>query len=134
MSESRIIVFDGVCVLCSGWVRFVLKRDRQCLFQFAAMQSTTGRRLLTQHGIDPDDPITFLLLDADKPYTDTDAALRIVSQFGMAWRLFACVVGLIPRALRNSLYRWIAGNRYGMFGRRAICFLPPPNEASRFLK
>ena len=88
MNGRKIIVFDGVCVLCSAWIGFVIKRDNAREFLFAAMQSDTGRALLVQHGVDPDDPVTFLLVDAGMPYTDTDAALRIVSWFGRGWRLF----------------------------------------------
>jgi len=98
------------------------------------MQSATGRALLTRHGIDPDDPVTFLLIDAGAAYTDTDAALRIVSRFGFAWRLFASIIGIIPRSLRNALYRWIARHRYRLFGRHEVCLIPPANEAHRFLR
>jgi predicted DCC family thiol-disulfide oxidoreductase YuxK len=134
MSESKTIVFDGVCVLCSAWVGFVIKRDRAREFRFAAMQTDTGRALLTQHGVDPDDPVTFLLIDAGIAYTDTDAALRVVDSFGFVWRLFSSVVRVIPRSLRNALYRWIARNRYRIFGRRDACLIPPADMADRFLR
>jgi predicted DCC family thiol-disulfide oxidoreductase YuxK len=133
MKERKIIVFDGICLLCSAWVRFVLKRDSRREFQFAAMQSDSGRALLIQNGINPNDPVTFLLLDGDSAYTDTDAALRIVSRLGFGWQVLAAVIGIIPRGLRNACYRWIARNRYRFFGQRDACLLPSANEADRFL-
>jgi predicted DCC family thiol-disulfide oxidoreductase YuxK len=68
MADSpSIIVFDGVCVLCSRWVDFVLRRDQRGRYKLAAMQTTSGRELLIAHGIDPDDPLSFLLLEGGKP-------------------------------------------------------------------
>jgi predicted DCC family thiol-disulfide oxidoreductase YuxK len=133
VTATKTIVFDGVCVLCSSWVGFVLKRDRAHEFQFAAMQTAAGRTILMQHGVDPDDPVTFLLVDSGTAYTDTDAALRVVCRFGASWRLLAGIVRVIPSSLRNVLYRWIARNRYRLFGRRAACLVPRADEADRFL-
>ena len=84
MADS-IIVFDGVCVLCSHWVDFVLGRDRHARYKFAAMQTASGRDLLVQHGIDPDDPLSFLLLEGKQGYMDTDAIVRILRSFGSGW-------------------------------------------------
>jgi predicted DCC family thiol-disulfide oxidoreductase YuxK len=134
INATKTIVFDGVCVLCSAWIGFVIKHDRAREFQFAAMQTVVGRTLLTQHGIDPNDPVTFLLIDTNVAYTDTDAVLRVVSRFGPAWRIFASIFRTIPRSLRNVLYRWIARNRYRLFGRRDACLIPPTDAVDRFLK
>jgi predicted DCC family thiol-disulfide oxidoreductase YuxK len=133
MADS-IIVFDGVCVLCSRWVDFVLRRDRHARYRFAAMQTASGRDLLIQHGIDPDDPLSFLLLEEGKGYTDTDAIVRILRSFGSGWRLVALFVSIVPRFVRDPLYRWIARHRYRMFGRRAACRVPSADIAHRFLR
>jgi predicted DCC family thiol-disulfide oxidoreductase YuxK len=133
MTERKTIVFDGVCVLCNRWVQFVLARDARREFSFAAMQGQNGRALLQRYGIDPDDPVTFLLLDGGKAYTDTDAALRVIERFGLFWRCFARVCHLIPSGLRNWLYRLIARNRYRLFGRRGSCVVPAAADAHRFL-
>jgi predicted DCC family thiol-disulfide oxidoreductase YuxK len=133
MTEQKTLVFDGVCVLCSAWVQFVLERDRRREFSFAAMQGATGRALLQGHGIDPDDPVTFLLLDDGKVYTDTEAALRVVERFGPFWRWFSRTCHLIPPPLRDWLYRSIARNRYRLFGRRDTCVVPAAVDADRFL-
>lgn len=133
MADS-IIVFDGVCVLCSRWVDFVLRRDGQGRFKFAAMQTTSGRSLLIEHGIDPDDPLSFLLLEGGTGYTDTDAIARILRSFGRGWSFVALLVSIVPRFIRDPLYRWIARHRYRLFGRRATCIVPTAGNADRFLR
>ena len=127
-----MIVFDGVCALCSRWVRFLLRFDRKGRYRFAAMQGEQGRRLLAAHGLDPDDPLSFLLVEDHLAYTDTDAITRVISGLGGVWRL-AGVMRWIPQALRDRGYRWLARNRYRWFGRRQTCFLPTPEQRARFL-
>jgi predicted DCC family thiol-disulfide oxidoreductase YuxK len=132
MADS-VIVFDGVCMLCSRWVDFVLRRDLYGRYKFAAMQTASGRALLIEHGIDPDDPLSFLLLEDKKGYTDTDAIVRILRSFGPGWKFIAVLLSIVPRFVRDPLYRWIARNRYRMFGRRAACRVPTADIADRFL-
>jgi predicted DCC family thiol-disulfide oxidoreductase YuxK len=132
-SRDKIIVFDGVCVLCSGWVNFVLQRDHARQFKFAAMQTSAGRALLSKHGIDPDDPVTFLVVDDSVPYKDTDALIRVLGNFNAGWRILAAGLRCVPRTFRNAVYRWIARNRYRFFGRREACYFPRPDETMRFL-
>jgi predicted DCC family thiol-disulfide oxidoreductase YuxK len=132
MADS-VIVFDGVCMLCSRWVDFVLRRDPHGRYKFAAMQTASGRALLIEHGIDPDDPLSFLLLEDNKGYTDTDAIVRILRSFGPGCKFIALLVSIVPRFVRDPLYRWIARNRYRMFGRRAACRVPTADIADRFL-
>jgi predicted DCC family thiol-disulfide oxidoreductase YuxK len=114
-------------------VRFVLEHDRHAHFKLAAMQTPTGRALLAMHGIDPDDPVTFLVIDDGQALTDTDALICALTRFGGAWRICAASLRLLPRTLRNSLYRYLARNRYRFFGRRSECLLPAPEHANRFL-
>ena len=129
---SAIIVFDGVCALCNGWVDFLLARDRRQRYRFAAMQSPAGRRLLAAHGLDPDDPASFLLLDGQGAQTDTDAIARVLSGLGGGWRV-AALGRLLPRAIRDRLYRIVARNRYRLFGRRDACRVPDPSQRHRFI-
>ena len=77
-ANGPVIVFDGICVLCNGWVRFLLKQDRVGRYRFAAMQSDAGRALLAGHGLDPDDPASFLLVEGDDAWTDSDAIQRVL--------------------------------------------------------
>lgn len=127
------IVFDGVCVLCNGWVRFLLHHDRRGRFRFAAMQGESGRALLAAHGLDPDDPVSFLLVDDTRAFTDTDAIGRVLRGLGGAWAVPAAMLAICPRALRDGLYRWAARNRYRWFGRHDRCVVPSPAQAARFL-
>ena len=100
-----VIAFDGVCVLCNGWVRFLLRHDRKQRYRFAAMQGDRGRELLAAHGLKPEDPVSFLLIEYDicaspKIFTDTDAMRRVLTGLGGAWRL-AALFALLPRFIRD---------------------------------
>lgn len=134
---GAVIVFDGVCVLCNGWVRFLLRRDRRRRYRFAAMQGVAGRALLARNGLDPDDPLSFLLIEYDRdpsPRVSTDslAIVRVLSGLGGAWRVVRLAL-LLPSRVRDPAYRLLARHRYRLFGRRAACSVPSPEEAARFL-
>ena len=128
-----VIVFDGVCVLCSRWVDFVLRHDRAGRFRLTAMQGQHGRALLVAHGLSPDDPVSFLLVDRGRGYRDTDAIVRVLDQLGGSWRAAGAMLRAIPRRLRDPAYRWTARHRYRLFGRRVQCRLPEPEQAWRFI-
>ena len=129
---GAVIVFDGVCALCSRWVRFLLRFDRVGRYRFAAMQGAHGRQLLAAHGLDPEDPLSFLLVEDGKAYTDTDAIVRVLAGLGGVWKL-AGLARVLPRPLHDRAYRWLARNRYRWFGRHEACYLPAPEQAARFL-
>lgn len=129
---SAIVVFDGVCHLCNGWVQFLLRFDTRGVYRFASMQSETGHKLLKDHGLNPDDPSSFLLLREGRARTDSDAILDVLTGLGGPWRMFG-VLRLVPRALRNRIYRFIARNRYRLFGKREFCMMPTPEMATRFV-
>lgn len=131
-ADGEVIVFDGVCLLCSGWVRFLLRFDRKRRYRFAAMQSDSGRALLARNGLDPDDPVSFLLVTPARTWTDSDAIVRVLAGLGGAWRM-AHALRLIPATLRDPLYRIIARNRYRWFGRRDTCLMPDASTRDRFL-
>lgn len=131
--EAPVIVFDGVCVLCSRWVDFILRHDRRGRFRLAAMQGAQGRALLAAHGLSADDPASFLLLQDGRGHTDTDAIIRVLREFGGPWPAMAGMLRLVPGCCRDAAYRWIARHRYRLFGRRASCRLPDPAQAWRFL-
>lgn len=133
VESNSVIVFDGACVLCSRWASFVLRHDRRGVFRFAAMQSATGHDLLREHGIDPHDPVSFLLLEQGRAYTDTDAIARVLLNFGFLWRSIARSMRIVPRPMRDASYRWLARNRYRFFGRREVCLVPSASDAERFL-
>jgi len=126
-----IIVFDGVCLLCNGWVDFLLRVDTRARYRFAAMQGATGRTLLQAHGLDPDDPASFLLSHGGQAWTDTDALIRVLSGLGGAWTL-AGAMRVIPRSWRDTAYRFVARHRYRVFGRASQCRVPTTGQAARF--
>ena len=132
MPGDPVIVFDGVCRLCSAWVGFVLRHEREPVMRFCAMQSPAGRKLLAQHGLDPDDPVSFLLVDGAGAWRDSDAILRVLDTFGWPWRALRALA-VVPRAWRDAAYRWLARNRYRVFGRRDTCMVPTPELKARFL-
>ena len=129
--SERIVVFDGVCNLCSRSVRFMLKHDVHGKLRFASAQSAVGRELLERNGIDALDPQTFLLFDGGRVYVRTDAALEIAKDLG-GWRWLQ-VFRVVPRGVRDWLYGLVARNRYRWFGKREACFVPTEEQRARFL-
>lgn len=130
-----IVVFDGQCLLCNGWVQFLLRHDRhdrRGRFRFASIQGEAGGRMLADAGLRVEGLQTLLLVDGDRSWQHTDAILRVLHGLGWPWRL-AWAAWLIPRPLRDGLYRWLARNRYRWFGRSAQCMVPDPQVAARFL-
>ena len=130
--EGPIIVFDALCVLCSANARFVLRHDRARRFRLASMQGATGAALYHAHGIDPADPETLILVERGRVLRDSDAVLAIYAGCGWPWRA-AAALRWLPRALRDPAYRWVARNRYRLFGRRESCWLPSPQDRGRVL-
>lgn len=128
----KIIVFDAQCLLCNGWVRFLLKHDHHDAFRFASIQGATGRQLLTDAGLQVDGLQTLLLVDGQQSWQHTAAILRILDGLGWPWRL-AWLGWLVPAPLRDALYRAVARRRYSLFGRSETCLLPDTRFASRFL-
>lgn len=127
-----VIVFDGVCVLCSGWVRFLLRVDRRQRYRFATIQGARGAALMRAHGLDPADPLSFLLVDGHAAWKDSNGVIAVLTGLGGAWRL-AGIARLLPRALRDAVYRFIARRRYDWFGQQPSCALPDPAQRHRFL-
>ena len=130
--DSPVILFDGLCPLCSANARFILRHDRRGRFRLASMQSEAGQALYRRFGIDPADPETLILVEDGRARRDSDAVLAILSGLGWPWRA-AAAARIVPAALRDPLYRWLARNRYRLFGRRQTCWLPSPELADRFL-
>jgi predicted DCC family thiol-disulfide oxidoreductase YuxK len=128
-TNARIVVFDGFCHVCSGWVRFLARHPIDPPLELVPMQSDRGRALLAAHGIDPEDPMTFLVIDGDLVLTESDGALRVVTALDGAWRL-AGIGRWVPKSWRDWLYRVLARNRYDWFGKRDACYLPEPIQRS----
>jgi predicted DCC family thiol-disulfide oxidoreductase YuxK len=130
--EPPVVLFDGVCNLCTASVAFILARDPERRFRFASLQSDAGRRLLERHGLPPDELATVVVVADGRALTRSDAALRIARGLGGAWPVLG-VLRVVPRPLRDAVYGVVARNRYRWFGRRESCMLPTPELRSRFL-
>lgn len=127
-----VIVFDAQCLLCNGWVRFLLRHDRRRVFRFASIQGHTGRTLLARAGLQVDGLQTLLLVREDRSWQHTAAILRVLHELGWPWRL-AWGLAIVPAPLRDALYRMVARNRYRWFGRADTCMVPAPDERHLFL-
>jgi len=119
--DDDVILYDGVCVFCSRWVRFVAARDVGRRFRFTAIQSGYGTRLAQAYGIDPDDPDTNAVIHGGVAYFKSDAALTVLSQLPHGGWVRA--LRATPKPLRDAAYNLVARNRYRIFGKYQACFL-----------
>lgn len=128
---DSLILFDGVCVFCSAWVRFILKHDRARRFAFLPIQTDRGRALAARLGIDPDRPRTNVVLMDGQVWVRSDAALKVLGAMPATRPL--AMLRAAPRSLRDPIYDLIAANRYRLFGRTETCMVPSPQDRARFL-
>jgi len=129
---APVLLFDGVCNLCNASVQWVLLHDRKGIFRFAALQSETGQELLRIWGRSTQDFDSVVLVDGERLLLHSDVPLEIVRRIGGLWQLLY-VFKIIPRPIRDAMYRWIARNRYRWFGRRESCMLPRSEWKDRFV-
>jgi len=127
-----IILFDAECILCSANAQFVLQHDKAERFRLASIQGTAGAALSRKHGFDPNDPTSILVVDGATVRRDSDAVLAIYDGLDWPWRALS-LLRIVPAALRDPVYRWVARNRYRLFGKRATCWAPPPEYRNRIL-
>jgi predicted DCC family thiol-disulfide oxidoreductase YuxK len=129
-----VVLFDGVCNVCNWSVNFVIDRDPHARFRFASLQSSTARTLVEGLGgtIPEGDPDGIIVVDGDRLYEKSSAMLRIAHYMSGAWPLLAAL-RIIPRPLRDALYRWFAARRYRWFGKSDTCRIPTPELRARFL-
>ncbi|MDN4068565.1 thiol-disulfide oxidoreductase DCC family protein [Paenibacillus sp. FSL R5-0407] len=130
---DTVILFDGVCHLCQGAVKFIIKRDPRGIFHFASLQSAAADRLLEGKTPEGDFLNTILLVEDGVHYTRSTAALRIARRLRFPWPLMYLFI-IIPRPLRDAVYGWIAANRYRWFGKDDACMMPTPDIRKRFLE
>lgn len=131
--SSIIVVFDAHCLLCSGWVQFLLKHDRKQRLKFASMQSAAGIEMLSRAGLDSKNLETLLVVMDGRHYCNTAAIFRVLHVLGWPWRC-AWVGWLVPSPLRDWIYRHIAINRYRFFGRKETCLIPAAEHLNRFIE
>ena len=133
-TSERIILFDGVCNLCNGAVQFILDRDPHAVFRFAALQSDAAGALLRDRGVVVDrvEPDSVILVEGNEVYHRSDAALRVARHLRAPWPA-AYALRVVPRFVRDAIYRFIARHRYLWFGRTETCRVPTPELRARFL-
>jgi predicted DCC family thiol-disulfide oxidoreductase YuxK len=130
--DDDVILYDGVCVFCSRWIRFIAARDTDRRFRFTAIQSGYGTRLARAFGIDPDDPDTNAVIHGGEAFFKSDAALAVLSNLpGWGW---VRVLRLLPKRLRDAVYTLVARNRYRIFGKYEECFVPDVGFRARVME
>jgi predicted DCC family thiol-disulfide oxidoreductase YuxK len=129
---GAIVLFDGVCNFCNGAVNWVIERDTAGYFKFAALQSEIGQELTAKHGIDTSETDSIVLVEDEKVYTYSTAALRIARRLNGIWS-WAYSFIVIPKPVRDFFYKLFAKYRYWLFGKREACMMPTPEIRARFL-
>ena len=133
LSTHSVLLFDGVCNLCNGFVQFVIQRDKEARFKFAPLQSEIAEQLLAGTMVQPHLLNSVVLVEGKMVYTHSDAALLVGRRLGGIWFVLSSVASVFPASFRNIIYNWIAKNRYRWFGQKDTCMLPTPALKSRFL-
>ena len=132
MSQKSVILFDGVCNLCNSSIDFILKRDKKDRFLVGALQEEPGKILLGKFQANPDYLDSLVLVENEKIYFRSTAALKIAKNLSGLWPLISVFI-VIPSFLRDPIYDWIGKNRYRWFGRKNTCRLPSQEERAKFL-
>ena len=131
--KQHILLFDGICNLCNGSVQFVLKHEKAPVFQFASIQSETGKELLTWCGLPPDFNDAVIYIENGEIYQGSTAALKIGQRLKFPWSMISNVGFIVPKLIRDWIYRQIGTHRYQWFGKRDACMVPTKESKSRFL-
>lgn len=133
MNSQKIILFDGVCNLCNSTVQKVIENDDKNQFKFASLQSEFGQKFLEKNNLSTEEFNSIILVDGEKFYTRSDAALRIGKELKGIYKLSG-VFFIFPKFIRDSVYDWISRNRYKWFGKQESCWLPTPELKQKFIQ
>ncbi len=132
--NKQLILFDGVCNLCNSSVQFVIKRDKKDMFRYAALQSEIGQQIIKKFNIDTSKTDSIILYSNEKGvFYKSTAALKIASKLGFPTNILGLFL-IIPGAIRNIVYDFIARNRYKWYGKKEHCMIPTPELKSKFLE
>ena len=131
--DRPIIIFDGMCVLCSGFARFIVRNDRRHRFRLLAAQSPIGTALYRHFRLDQTDYETNILLENGHASLKSEASIRIFERLGLPWSLLS-IARLLPLQLRDRIYECVARNRFRWFGVRTTCYRADPSDTDRFLQ
>jgi predicted DCC family thiol-disulfide oxidoreductase YuxK len=129
---SPLVLFDGVCNLCSWSVQFLAPRDKRHLLWYAAVQSQAGQELLQRHGLPTGEYESFILLENGRIYAKSQAFFRVARYMGFPWTFLRAGL-MLPRGFADWLYDRVANNRYAIFGKKDTCMIPRKDISQRFL-
>jgi predicted DCC family thiol-disulfide oxidoreductase YuxK len=133
MNKSDVILFDGICNFCNSTINFIIQRDKNKLIRFAPLQSEAGRQLLAAFNLSTTEFHSFIYIENGKVFTESTAALRVCKKLTALWPLLYGFI-IVPKFIRNGIYKWIAKNRYKWFGQKDQCMIPSPEIRNRFLQ
>ncbi len=131
-NDHPLIIFDGECIFCSGWVQFVLKHDKTGRYRFLAAQSPLGQALYRHYGLTTPDYETNILIENGRAYFKSEGSIRMAAGLGAPWSAVR-VLRLFPRGLMDLIYEFVARNRLRIAGRRERCYVPTPEQRGRFI-
>jgi len=131
--DAAVVLFDGVCNLCSGFVQFVYPRDPEGKYRFASLQSEVGQALLAEHDLPTDELESIVLIEGGESYVKSAAVIQIATGLGGRYRLFS-PFRHVPASVRDRVYDFVADHRYRWFGKKDRCMLPSGDVESRFLE
>lgn len=132
-TNQPIVFFDGVCNFCNYWVRFILKREKKKNLLLSPLQGKTAASVLSRLHLHPTPLNSVILVEGERVWTQSSAALRICKYLGGGWKLFYGFI-IVPKFLRDFVYNIIARNRYRWFGKSETCMVPRPEDRERFLE
>ena len=130
--EHPVILFDGVCNLCSSVVQFVIRRDKKDVFRFASLQSEFGKRILQKFNLDNSDLSSFILYSNGKIYTKSTGALLVAKNLGACLKLLYAFI-LVPKFIRDFIYSLVAKYRYQLFGKKNECWIPDSRKMIKLI-
>lgn len=132
MKTEKIILFDGVCNLCNSAINFVIDHDKNNVFKFGSLQSSEGQFYLKKFGLNSENFDSFVLIDGDKYYTKSTAALRVANDLPGLYKLLYGFI-IVPTFIRDAVYNFVSKYRYKIFGKSDSCRMPTPELKSKFL-
>lgn len=127
---QRIIFFDGMCLLCNGFINYVFNNDKNRYFKYASLQSKTAAQLLPPSDLGLD---TVVYIEDSKTYKQSTAVLRIMFHLGGLWALLSVTLAAVPTPIRDFFYKLVSKSRYRIFGKSDVCRLPSAEEKPYFL-
>lgn len=131
--DKKIILFDGVCNLCDATVQRIIENDKNDIFRFAAIQSDIGRQIIKHIGVDTNKTDSIILYEPGQAYFyKAEAAMHIAKQMG-GWYSIIGWFSFLPKGLSNTVYDYIAKNRYKWYGKKNECMIPTPELKAKFL-